>query len=161
MLVRKLKALILGAEIRCIRSRSTFPGFFVPLGFYPGFSYRATYHRCIFCRFFLVSCYANFFTYVTAPALKFFDYGYLYNTFPVNRLLSTILAHWCSCIVNTVSQARSQCETSCKTMLVNKPLVLSVRGHHARVTHQIMLLVLSSAGARGAKGSNEVANYEH
>ena len=48
------------------------PGFFVPLGFYPGFSYRATYHRCIFCRFFLVSCYANFFTYVTAPALKFF-----------------------------------------------------------------------------------------
>ena len=41
-------------------------------------------------------------------------------------------------------------------MLVNKPLVLSVRGHHARVTHQIMLLVLSSAGAQGAKGSNEV-----
>ena len=50
-----------------------------------------------------------------------------------------------------VSQARSQC----KTMLVNKALVLSVRRHHARVTHQIMLLVLSSAGARGAKGSNE------
>ena len=40
-------------------------------------------------------------------------------------------------------------------MLVNKALVLSVRRHHARVTHQIMLLVLSSAGARGAKGSNE------
>ena len=34
-------------------------------------------------------------------------------------------------------------------------MVLSVRRHHARVTHQIMLLVLSSAGARGAKGSNE------
>ena len=51
-----------------------------------------------------------------------------------------------------VSQARSQC----KTMLVNKALVLSVRKHHARVTHQIMLLVLSSAGARGAKGSNEI-----
>ena len=50
-----------------------------------------------------------------------------------------------------VSQARSQC----KAMLVNKALVLSVRRHHARVTHQIMLLVLSSAGARGAKGSNE------
>ena len=50
-----------------------------------------------------------------------------------------------------VSQARSQC----KTMLVNKALVLSVRRHHARVTHQIILLVLSSAGARGAKGSNE------
>ena len=50
-----------------------------------------------------------------------------------------------------VSQARSQC----KTMLVNKALVLSVRRHHARVTHQIMLLVLSSAGALGAKGSNE------
>ena len=41
-------------------------------------------------------------------------------------------------------------------MLVNKALVLSVRRHHARVTHQIMLLVLSSAGALGAKGSNEV-----
>ena len=51
-----------------------------------------------------------------------------------------------------VSQARSQC----KTMLVNKALVLSVRRHHARVTHQIMLLVLSSAGTRGAKGSNEM-----
>ena len=51
-----------------------------------------------------------------------------------------------------VSQARSQC----KTMLVNKALVLSVRRHHARVTHQIMLLVLSSAGALGAKGSNEL-----
>ena len=51
-----------------------------------------------------------------------------------------------------VSQARSQC----KTMLVNKTLVLSVRRHHARVTHQIMLLVLSSAGVRGAKGSNEI-----
>ena len=51
-----------------------------------------------------------------------------------------------------VSQARSQC----KTMLVNKALVLSVRRHHAQVTHQIMLLVLSSAGARGAKGSNEI-----
>ena len=63
-------------------------GFFVPLGFYPGFSYRATYHRCIFCRFFLVSCYANFFTYVTAPALKSFDYAYLYNAFPVNRYIS-------------------------------------------------------------------------
>ena len=50
-----------------------------------------------------------------------------------------------------VSQARSQC----KTMLVNKALVLSVRRHHARVTHQIMSMVLSSAGARGAKGSNE------
>ena len=50
-----------------------------------------------------------------------------------------------------VSQARSQC----KTMLVNKALVQSVRRHHARVTHQIMLLVLSSAGALGAKGSNE------
>ena len=48
-----------------------------------------------------------------------------------------------------VSQARSQC----KTMLVNKALVLSVPRHHARVTHQIMLLVLSSAGARGAKGN--------
>ena len=34
-------------------------------------------------------------------------------------------------------------------------LVLSVRRHHARVTHQIMLFVLSSAGARGAKDSNE------
>ena len=51
-----------------------------------------------------------------------------------------------------VSQARSQC----KTMLGNKALVLSVRRHHARVTHQIMLLVLSSAGARGAKGSNKL-----
>ena len=50
-----------------------------------------------------------------------------------------------------VSQVRSQC----KTILVNKALVLSVRRHHARVTHQVMLLVLSSAGARGAKGSNE------
>ena len=160
MLVRKLKALILGAEIRCIRSRNTFPGFLSHLVFTPRFriGQRIT---GVFSVVFPVSCYANFFTYVTAPALKFFDYGYLYNTFPVNRLLSTILAHWCSCIVNTVSQARSQCETSCKTMLVNKPLVLSVRGHHARVTHQIMLLVLSSAGARGAKGSNEVANYEH
>ena len=108
MLVRKLKALILGAEMRCIRSRNTFPGFF-PLGFYPGFSYRASYHRSIFCRFFLVSCYANFFTHVTAPALKSFDYGYLCNTFPVDRyisiyifrLLSTIfaLAHWCSYFV--------------------------------------------------------------
>ena len=48
-----------------------------------------------------------------------------------------------------VSQARSQC----KTVLVNKALVLSVRRHHAQVTHQIMLLVLSSAGA---KGSNEL-----
>ena len=45
-----------------------------------------------------------------------------------------------------VSQVRSQC----KNILVNKALVLSVRRHHARVTHQIMLLVLSSAGARGA-----------
>ena len=44
---------------------------------------------------------------------------------------------------------------SVKTMLVNKALVLSVRRHHARVTHQIMLFVLSSAGAQGAKGSNE------
>ena len=52
-----------------------------------------------------------------------------------------------------VSQARSQC----KTMLVNKALVLSVRSCHARVKHQIMLLVLSSAGARGAKGSNELS----
>ena len=50
-----------------------------------------------------------------------------------------------------VSQVRSQC----KTILVNKALVLSVRRHHARITHQIMLLVLSSAGARCAKGSNE------
>ena len=50
-----------------------------------------------------------------------------------------------------VSQVRSQC----KTILVNKALVLSVRRHRARVTHQIMLLVSSSAGARGAKGSNE------
>ena len=73
--------------MRCIRSRNTFPGFF-PLGFYPGFSYRATYHRCIFCRFFLVSCYANFFTHVTAPELKFFEYRYLYNTFPVDRYIS-------------------------------------------------------------------------
>ena len=56
------------------------------------------------------------------------------------------------CFVNVVSQVRSQC----KTILVNKALVLSVRRHHARVTHQIMLLVLSSAGARGAKGSNEM-----
>ena len=53
-------------------------------------------------------------------------------------------------MVNTVSQARSQC----KIMLVNKPLVLSVRRYHARVTLQ--MLVLSSAGARGAKGDNEV-----
>ena len=51
-----------------------------------------------------------------------------------------------------VSQARSQC----KTMLVDKALVLSVRRHHPRVTHQIMLLVLSRAGARGANGSNEL-----
>ena len=55
-----------------------------------------------------------------------------------------------------VSQARSQC----KTMFVNKALVLSVRRHHARVTHQIMLLVLSSAGALGAKGSNEKTNID-
>ena len=47
-----------------------------------------------------------------------------------------------------------------KTMLVNKPLVLSVRRHHARVTDQIMLLVLSSAGARGAKGSNEIRIFK-
>ena len=63
------------------------PGFFVPLGFYPWFSYRATHNRCIFYRFFLFSCYANFFTYVTAPALKFFDYGYIF-TFPVYRYIS-------------------------------------------------------------------------
>ena len=49
-----------------------------------------------------------------------------------------------------VSQARSVLD-----YVVNKALVLSVRRHHARVTHQIMLLVLSSAGARGAKCSNE------
>ena len=55
-----------------------------------------------------------------------------------------------------VSSARSQC----KTMLVNKALVLSVRRHLAQVTHQIMLLVLSSAGARGAKGSNERMHNE-
>ena len=41
-------------------------------------------------------------------------------------------------------------------MLGNKPQVLSVGRHHVRVTHQIMLLVLSSAGAKGAKGSNEI-----
>ena len=29
-----------------------------------------------------------FFTYVTTPTLKFFDYGYLYNTFPVDRYIS-------------------------------------------------------------------------
>ena len=40
-------------------------------------------------------------------------------------------------------------------MLVNETLVLSIRRHHAQVTHQIMSLVLSSAGARGAKGSTE------
>ena len=45
-------------------------------------------------------------------------------------------------------------------MLVNKALVLSVRRHHAGVTHQIMLLVLSSAGALGAKGSNESCNVD-
>ena len=59
--------------------------------------------------------------------------------------------------MNTFSQARSQC----KTILVNKTLVLSVRRHHTRVTHQIMLLVLSSAGARGAKGRNEVIQLVH
>ena len=106
----------------------------------------------------------NFFTYVTAPALKFFDYGYLYNTFPVDSYISIYIfqaivnnirtAHRCSCIVNTVSQACSQC----KTMLVNKALVLSIRRHHAQVTHQIMLLVLSSTGTRGAKVSNEPEN---
>ena len=87
MLVRKLKALILGAEIRCIRSRNTFPGFLSHLVFTPRFriGQRIT---GVFSVVFLVSCYANFFTYVTAPALKFFDYGYLYNTFPVNRYIS-------------------------------------------------------------------------
>ena len=45
--------------------------------------------------------------------------------------------------------------------VVNKALVLSVRRHHTRVTHQIMLLVLSSAGARGAKGSNENTRYQN
>ena len=49
----------------------------------------------------------------------------------------------------------SKVPSQCKTILVNKALVLCVRRHHARVTHQIMLLVSSSAGARGAKGSNE------
>ena len=86
--------------MRCIRSRNTFPGF-PHWVFTPGFriGQRITGVLCIFCRFFLVSCYANFFTHVTAPALKFFDYGYLYNTFPVDtflytffRLLSTIFA---------------------------------------------------------------------
>ena len=138
------------------------PGFFVPLGFYPGFSYRATYHWCIFYTFFLDSCYANFFTYVTAPALKVFYYGYLYNTFPVDRYISiyifqaivnnirtcTLMFMYCqygftsSFTVQSVSISVRQC----KTMLVNKPLVLSVRRHHARVTDQIVLLVLSSAG---------------
>ena len=50
-----------------------------------------------------------------------------------------------------VSQVRSVLD-----YVVNKALVLSVRRHHARVTTQIMLLVLSSADARGAKGSNEL-----
>ena len=54
-----------------------------------------------------------------------------------------------------VSEARSVLD-----YVVNKALVLSVRRHHARVTHQIMLLVLSSAGARGAKGSNELNAIE-
>ena len=40
-------------------------------------------------------------------------------------------------------------------MLINKPLVLSVPRHHAQVKHHIMLLVLSSAGTRGAKGSHK------
>ena len=137
------------------------PGFFVPLGFYPGFSYRATYHRCIFCRFFLVSCYANFFTYVTAPALKFFDYAFLYNTFPVDRYISIYIFQASVTNIRTCTLMFMHCQygftscSQCKTMLVNKALVLSVRRHHVRVTHQIMLLVLSSAGARGAKGSNE------
>ena len=104
MLVRKLKALIFGAEIRCIRSRNTFPDFLSHWIFTPGFRIgQRYYHRCIFCRFFLVSCYANFFTYVTAPALKFLDYGYLYNTFPVDRYIfivtmnetRTRLCCWC------------------------------------------------------------------
>ena len=75
-----------------------FPHWVFTLGFRIG--QRITGVLCIFCRFFLVSRYANFFTHVTAPALKFFDYGYLYNTFPVDRyisiyifrLLSTIFA---------------------------------------------------------------------
>ena len=136
------------------------PGVFVPLGFYPGFSYRATYHyRCIFCRFFLVSCYANFFTYVTAPALKLFFTTLIYI---IDRYISIYIFQ---AIVNNIRTCTlmfmyrqygfTSC-SQCKTMLVNKALVLSVRRHHARVTHQIMLLVLSSAGARGAKGSNEL-----
>ena len=73
--------------MRCIRSRNTFPGFF-PLGFYPGFSYRATYRRCIFRRFFPSFLLCEFFHLCTALALKFFDHGYLYNTFRLDRYIS-------------------------------------------------------------------------
>ena len=73
--------------MRCIRSRNTFPGFF-PLGFYPGFSYRATYRRCIFRRFFPSFLLCKFFQLCTALALKFFDYGYLYYTFRPDRYIS-------------------------------------------------------------------------
>ena len=73
--------------MRCIRSRNTFPGFF-PLGFYPGFSYRATYRRYIFRRFFPSFLLCEFFHLCTALALKFFDYGYLYNTFRLDRYIS-------------------------------------------------------------------------
>ena len=75
--------------MRCIRSRNTFPGFF-PLGFYPGFSYRATYRRYIFRRFFPSFLLCEFFLLCTALALNFFffDYGYLYNTFRLDRYIS-------------------------------------------------------------------------
>ena len=88
MLVRKLKALIPGAEIRCIRSRNTFPGFLSHWVFTPGFRIGQRITGVFSVGFFLVSCYANFFTNVTFPALKFFDYAYLYNTFPVDRYIS-------------------------------------------------------------------------
>ena len=88
MLVRKLKALILGAEIRCIRSRNTFPGFLSHWVFTPGFRIGQRITGVFSVGFFLVSCYANFFTYVTVPALKFFDHAYLYNTFLVDRYIS-------------------------------------------------------------------------
>ena len=113
----------------------------VTTGFLPGFSYRATYHRCIFCRFFPASCYANFFTYVTASAL------YIY-TFPVDRCISIYVFQAIVNNIRTCALMFMYCQYgftssfTVKTILVNKTLVLSVRRYHARVTHQIMLGLL-------------------
>ena len=138
------------------------PGFFLSHWvFTPGFRIGQRITGVFSVGFSVVSCYANFFTYVTALALKFFDYAYLYNTFPVDRYISIDIFQAIVNNIRTCTLMFMYCQygftscSQCKTMFVNKALVLSVRRHHARVTHQIMLLVLSSAGARGAKGSNE------